>query len=428
MLMRKRHRQNAPRCPGFLSVLPVFVLASVALAGCRGTPAPDDENSLAIGAAADRASTGNVTLPDEFVRQGGIDMEPVREHVLMPSFRAPARVTYNADTVAHVGTPVVGRVLQIRVKLGDVVKQGDDLLVIESRELGEAQGDYLQKLAAGSAARDAAEAPKVALERAKSLEGGAISSAEVRKREAEYHAAMGSMRNADVALAAAEQKLRLFGLDETGVRQLAAGGRPLPHYSIRAPITGTVIQREVTLGELVIPEKETLLVLADLSTFWVVADVPEDRLKQVVPGARVRIHVAPAPGQPVEGTVSLISPGVDPSTRTVEVRVEVQASRASLMPGMFAEAEIFDGRSEASRPVLAIPETAINTIDGESVVFVPAGEKQNTFAKRAIERGREVGGMVQVLSGLQAGEKIVTRGSLILKGQLQKTGAGEDDD
>lgn len=422
--MRPRPPENTIIRTALVVVVAVLVMVG---GGCQRSPAEGQEDDLIEKAAGERAASNEVALSPEAVQKAGIRIEVVREQVLTPSFRVPARVAYNEEATAHVGTPVVGRVTEIKVKLGDVVNKGDDLLVIESRELGEAQSDFLQKLAAVTVARDAVMGPKTALDRGKLLEGKAVSSAEVQKREAEYRAAMGSLRAAEVASTAAEQKLRLLGMDDKAVGQLAATGHLTPRYTVRAPISGTVVQREVTLGELVIPEKEVLLVLTDMSTLWVMADVPEARLRQVAQGTGVRVHVA-ASEQPLDGDVSLVSPSVNPGTRTVAVRVEIKDGRGLLVPGMFAEAEIAETRADVRTPVLAIPEAAVQTIGGDTVVFVPGDKSENTFVTRTIRRGRNVGSMVQILSGLRPGERIVTDGSLVLKGELGKAGAGQDDD
>lgn len=395
------------------------------LVGCR--PLADDDDDMPAKREKKVASSDRVVLSAESAERAGLRTEEAALRVLTPSFRAPARVVYNEESTAHVGSPVAGRAIQIMAKVGDLAKKGDELLVVESRELGEAQSDFLQKRAVVAIARDAVEIPKTALERAQSLSGGGgVSLAEVQKRQAEYRAALANLQNAEVALTNANQKLRLLGMDDASVAELEANGRLSPRYVVRAPISGTVIQREVTLGEPVVPEKETLLILTDLSTLWVIADVPEAKLRQVAQGARVLIRTTLASDRPLEGTVALVSPALNPSTRTVPVRIEMRGGASMLAPGMFAEAEIFETAAEKTKPTLAIPAAAIQRIDGATVVFVPDPNEPNAFVKRPVRRGREVGEMAEILDGLRPGEKVVTAGSLILKGELANPADSDD--
>jgi RND family efflux transporter MFP subunit len=198
-----------------------------------------------------------------------------------------------------------------------------------------------------------------------------------------------------------------------------------PRYSITAPIDGQVTEREVTLGELVNPDKEALLVLADVRTLWVLADVPEARLAEIAVGSPARITVAAAGSAPLQGKVSLIDPALDPTTRSARVRIEVASQGGVIRPGMFAQAEI-TASAGAGDPVLAIPDGAVQTVEGGPTVFVPVHGEEHTFAKRPITVGRAVGGLVPVLSGLMEGDLVVTAGSFVLKADLGKSEAHED--
>ena len=186
-----------------------------------------------------------------------------------------------------------------------------------------------------------------------------------------------------------------------------------------------MIEREVTLGELVGPEKERMLMLADLSTVWVLADVPEAELGQIAEGAAVRISAVAGGGDVVEGKVAFVSPELDAATRTVRVRVQVPNADARLRPGMFIRAEIAAGVADG-KPVLAVPDAAIQTVEGEPAVFVPVEGEPNTYAKRAVGIGPSIGGMVPVFAGLKDGERYVNVGSFILKAELGKAGAAHE--
>jgi cobalt-zinc-cadmium efflux system membrane fusion protein len=369
--------------------------------------------------------TDEVKLAPEAIERHGIKTAPVSRQPLNATLSVPARVAFNSEAMAHVGSAVQGRASEIKVRVGDVVTKGDELLVIESPALGEAQSDYLQKRTAVEVAASTIDPAKDAADRAKKLydQSQGIALGEVQKRAADYTAARGALQTAQAGATAAENKLHLLGMDQKAIEALLASKEINPRYIIRAPINGQVIEREVTLGELVAPEKEALLVLADPTTLWVVADVPEARLRDVALGTAAQVRIGAAGEQPVAGKVSFIAPSLDPNTRTVPVRIEVPNANGQLKPGMFATA-VLASSHQTGEAVLTVPDEAVQTIEGGPAVFVPVEGEPNTFAKRAVTVGPAVGGFVPVTSGLKEGESVVVSGSFILKAELGK-GAAE---
>jgi cobalt-zinc-cadmium efflux system membrane fusion protein len=293
------------------------------------------------------------------------------------------------------------------------VERGDLLAIIESPELGEVQSDFRSKRVAVQAARSS-------YERASKLfkESQGIALTEVQKREVE-------LKSAEASASAAESTLRLFGFTPKTIEALAASGDIDSRYPIHAPLAGKVIERNATLGERVGPDRESLFVVADTNTLWVIADVPEGRLKDVAVGSAARVKVPAISDRVFEGTVILVSPALELATRTAKVRIEVKDARGMLKPGMFAQAEIASAES-AGGEMLAIPAEAVQTVEGGPAVFVPVEGEDNTYAKRAVSVGPAVGGLVPVLSGLEEGEQIVSGGSFILKAELGKAGAAHE--
>ena len=389
-----------------------FVAACV-LCACSRPAAPAEPAPAARGVA-------HVTLSAEALAANGVQIESVAQHELQPVFRVPARVAFNQDGLAHVGCAVKGRVSELRAHLGDDVESGAVLLVVESPELGEAQSEYLQKRSAARTGLPALELARASYERGLGLHerNQGISLSEVQKRESEYRAAQAAQQ-------AAENKLRLLGMDGAALLALANTGVVDARFAIRAPIAGQVIEREVTLGELVGPERESLLVLADLSRLWVLADVPEARLRETAVGARARVLLGIEQAHWCEGVLSFIAPALDPGTRSVRVRIEVADRHPDLRPGVFAEAEIASALGATTE--LAVPETAIQTIEGRSVVFVPVAGAEGSFAPRVVRLGRAVGQLHPLLSGLHAGERYVSAGSFILKAELGRVREQEND-
>jgi cobalt-zinc-cadmium efflux system membrane fusion protein len=382
---------------------------------------PHDHGGEGHGGHADE-----VKLTPEAIQQYRVRVEPVKRRQLRPSFIVPARVSFNTEAMAHVGSAVKGRVTDLRVKVGDGVKKDDVLVVVESPELGEAQLDFIQKRAGAAVAAPLLEVARSALDRANKLyqpmQG--ITLTELQKRETEFKTAEANLRTAQTAAAAAEGRLRLLGMDRPSIDELARTEEIKPRFVIRAPIAGQVTEREVTLGELVAPERDHLLIVADMTTLWVLADVPEARLRGLKPKADARFTLAALPEEKLQGVVSFVSHTVDPVTRTAKVRIEVDNKDGELRPGMFGSVEITGG--EAGQPVLAVPDEAVQTVEGGPAVFVPVEGEKNTFAKRAVTVAKPVGGWVPVLSGLKEGEPVVVAGTFILKADLGKSGAAHE--
>lgn len=376
-----------------------------------------------------------VVLTPEAIERYGIKVESAQLRVLQPTIVTSARVAFNTEAMAHVGSPLRGRAVEVKVRLGDVVKAGQELVVVESPELGEAQADFLQRKTAVLTAAPAAELSKIAWERANALyeRSQGISLTEVQRREAEYKAAVANVKAAEAAAIASENRLHLLGMDQQAVDALAKTGEIVPRYSIRSAIDGTVVQREVTLGELVNPDRDSLMVIADTKSLWVLADVPEAKLAGIERGTKAWVTIGTAsdastPAPKFEGVVSFVSPIVDPLTRTAQVRIEFPTSVDNgpmPRPGMFAQAEIARV-SGSGAPVIAVPVEAIQTVEGGPAIFVPVKNEPNTFAKRSVKIGRPVGGFVPVLSGLAEGEPFVIAGTFILKAELGKAGAAHE--
>jgi cobalt-zinc-cadmium efflux system membrane fusion protein len=407
---------------------PAFCLL---LLGAAHPPAPADPHRDEPPAHAGHGHAGEdphehadeVTLTADAVRASGITLATATRQTLSPTVTAPARVAFNAEAMAHVGSPVKGRAVEIKVRVGEAVKAGADLIVVESPELGEAQSDLLQKHTAVAVAQAAVGPAQESYDRAKRLfdENGGIALAEVQRRRADWTAAEGGLETAKAAFKAARNKLHLLGMSPPEIDAVLTSGEMHPRYVLRAPIAGTVVEREVTQGELVNPDRDALLVLADTGTVWVWADVPEARLPDVRLGATARVTTAAA-REPFVGKVTHIAPQIDPAARTGRIRVVAENPDGRLRPGMFARAELVVA-ADAPAAVLAIPEGAVQTVEGGPAVFVPVAGEENTFAKRPVKVAKPVGGMVPVVAGLQEGEAFVATGSFILKAELGKAGA-----
>lgn len=368
-----------------------------------------------------------VTLTPAAIERWGIRAEPLKRHVLTETLTVPSRVSFNAEAVAHIGSVVTGRVSQVNARVGDAVKAGEGLLVIVSPELGMAQSQYLQQRGGIASAEATVAVTRSLFDRAKALydESQGIALSEVQKREAEYRAAQGQLVAARSALTASENVLHVLGMDQQAIESLAQSGEVDPRYSIRSPIDGRVIAREATLGEAVGPDRDALMVVADLRMLWVIADVPESRIAAIRVGSKATVTSAALAGKAFDGKVTYLGVQLDAVTRTVPVRIEVTDGDSLLRPGMFVQAELIAG-DEGGEAVAAIPEAAVQTVEGATCVFVPVEGEPNTFAKRVVRIGKAIGRMVPVLEGLREGEPYVAHGSFILKADLGKAGAAHE--
>ena len=296
------------------------------------------------------------------------------------------------------------------------------LLVVDSPQLGKFQGEYLAHRTAVETSRPAVELFQDAYDRARKLYDaqGGISLTEVQKRQADLAAAKRELLQAEAESSASANTLRLYGMADDQIDALAADGTIRPQYEVLAPLAGEVVEREVTLGELVGPDSDKLMVLADLSSVWVLVDVAEARLAEAGVGSPVTVEAPSVPGRTFAGEVTYVAPRVEESTRTVRLRVEVANADDALKPGMFARATVSPPGDTAM--TLAVPKDAVLTVEGEPCVFVAVEGEENTFAKRPVSVGPTVGGVVPVLSGLSEGEPVVTGGAFILKAELGKSG------
>lgn len=411
---------------------------ALGLGGCRKTEAGEEGHAGHDPAARGHDDAGDehgheseghadeATLTPEAIARHGVKVARAAKAVLVPEIQVAARVSFDRNAMAHVGTPVEGRAREVRVKVGDFVKRGDVVVVLDSPELGAQQSEFLTKRREAETAVPGAELAKNAYERGKAFydESRGITLTELQRREAEWRAAEASLANLRTAVSAAENRLHLLGMAQAAVEKLASTSEIDPTYLVTAPIDGQVIDREVTLGELVGPDRDSLLVLADTRTLWVLADVPEARLPDVAVGSRARLSVPALGGATLGGSVTFLAPEIDTATRTAPVRIEVTDGKG-LRPGMFAQAWIARG-GPPPEPALAVPEEALQTFEGKSVVFVPTGHAPGEFRPQEVVVGPVVGGMVAVLEGLAEGDEYVCAGSFLVKAEIGKSGAAHE--
>ncbi|MCH7798912.1 MAG: efflux RND transporter periplasmic adaptor subunit [Planctomycetes bacterium] len=313
--------------------------------------------------------------------------------------RRAAVTLARANAVPDITPRVPGVVRQVDKGLGDAVRAGDLLAVLDSRELAEARAGFL-------AASERLELAGSILAREKYLHERQITS------EQEYLQARQAEAEAWISLRSADQRLAALGLAPDEIQGLKdQPDQVLTRYEMRAPFDGVIVEKHITLGEM-IGDESLPFVIADLSDVWIVLVVYQKDLASIAPGQRAEIVATHDLAESV-GRIEYVSPILDEHTRTTTARV-VLRNGGEWRPGLFVTARVVVDRVHAG---VVVPKTAIQTIDGEQVVFV---ETSDGFEARHVRSGRSDAGSVEILAGLEPGDRYVARGGFALKAQLGK--------
>ena len=365
----------------------------------------DDHAEPAGSAAAGSAAKGEVDLiriAKDMLRDLRVTTGNARARTAGETVSALGELHVNEDAYAEVASPVTARVVKILVKPGDTVTAGQVLAQLSSPELAESRAEI-------EAARARLDVAKATAERKRQLAADRLIP------EREKIDAESALTEAQAGFNVAASGMRKYG-GATGDTTLA----------IKAPIAGTVIDRTVLMGQLADPSK-TLFRIGDLSTLWLIAHVFERDAVRVQVGTQASATLAALPGKSSDAVIRTIGREVDAASRTIAIRLDVPNPDGSLRPGMSATVSIPLGESGAA-PVVVVPAAAVQRVGAAWAVFIPHGE--GAFEIRAIGRGRDLAGDVEVLSGLRAGESLVIDGAFLLKAEADKArggGGGHED-
>jgi cobalt-zinc-cadmium efflux system membrane fusion protein len=398
----------------------VWIALLLALAGCGG-----GEMEKA-GDPHEHEETGEETHAEEGAHAGEEPMEAAAEEGILAvdpevlrdlklttfpaelrpggeGVTAPGELKVDEQAYAEAGAPIPGRVVRLVAEPGQWVRRGQVLAELQSAELGRARADHTAALARADLARKTVERKRgLAEERI-------VSRGELQRTEAE------------AAEAEAEVRATAAGLAALGISGGGSGSGDLSRFALPSPISGTVLERRAVQGQSADPS-QPLFRIADLGRLWLVVQTPERDAVRVREGSAAEITLAALPGVKLRGTVDWVGREVDPHSRTIPVRIVLPNEGGRLKPGMFATAWISTGGEGEN--VVAVPATALQRMDDQWVVFLPQG--QGRFEVRPVERGRDLGDEVAVLSGLKPGEKVVDEGAFILRAEAEKKeGGGE---
>ena len=332
-----------------------------------------------------------------------IVVEEVQLKPLAGDLSLPGKVQYSEDRYAKVSSPLVGRVVEVRAKLGDKVAAGQVLLSLESADLGAAYSDFVK-------AESDFQLSKRNYELANDLyETKAMSKKDLVQAENDFLKAQAEFRRTRERLLAL--RVPAEELDKPRTERLITS-----RFDLKSPLAGTVVERNVTVGQMVGADPtQVLYTIADLNELQVVAEVYERDLSRVSKGAAVTVTVEAYPEETFSGMIAYVGDVVDPTTRTIKVRCNVTNRDLKLKPEMFARVRL---RVGSSRPVLALPKEAVIEVGGQAYVFVQAADGR--YVRRPVVTGTMSGDTIQIREGLQSGERVVVKGALLLKGEMEK--------
>jgi cobalt-zinc-cadmium efflux system membrane fusion protein len=381
-------------------VVLVTALLAVGAIAVRGRAASGRGEPAAAAAPREAAEQKPLTLAPAARAKNPVKVAAAELAKLAGDIQVVGTVAFHEDHFAVVGPLVPGRISRVSAGVGDKVKRGQVIAEIESSEVGQARAELVSAQARFAAA-------DANLKRETDLAEKKISSS----RERELAHAQWVTEQAGVR--AAVMRLRAIGLSPADIEEAEKhdlGGR----VQMRAPLSGTVIERKVTLGQAV--ERATdAFKIADTTHVWVSLDLYEKDLARVHVAQEVEMRTDSRPGEAFRGRVAFIVPVIDEATRTAKVRLEFPNPNGLLHAGQLVTARVLADPKLATDEVLAVPRSAIEQVEGKTVVFVQSGD---AFERRSVLLGTSGGDRVEIRKGLVPGERVAVDGAFLLKSEL----------
>ena len=343
--------------------------------------------SAAPAATAEALPPGTVQITPEKQQLIGVRSSTAEYETVTDSIRAAARVTLDETRISKVQSRLEGWIDKVFADFtGRQVHKGEPLLTIYSPEALATQQEYLLAVRAQG-----------------TMSGNPLHE---------------MLESTDNLVAAARKRLELFDISGPQIDEILRTGKPIENLTLEAPFSGFVMERNAFPKQHVTPET-VLYTVADLSTVWVIADVYEYEAANVHLNQPATLTLAYAPGRVFRGRVSNILPQVDPATRTLKVRLAFDNPGFALKPEMYGEVQLQTGGARR----LVVPQSAVLNSGDRQVVFLDRGN--GNFEPRNVKTGVQSGDRIEILSGLEPGERIVTSGNFLIDSESQlKTAAG----
>jgi cobalt-zinc-cadmium efflux system membrane fusion protein len=347
-----------------------------------------------------------------------LKIQQVEDRVFQNAAETDGKIALDDDLVTPVFSPYSGRVTRLLVKAGDTVEKGDPLFAVQATELAQAQNDLITAVAGLKTARaqltlaDTNEKRQHALYQA---QGAALK--DWQQSQVDLATAQGGLNSAQVALSAVRSRLRILGKSNDDIDGIENAPDPLKLDAdtvVRAPISGSVVQRQVGLGQNIVSASSgassPVFMIGDLSRLWLVANAREEDAPHLHVGDPVEVHLLAYPDRVFKARLAYVAGSIDATTHRLPVRAEVENPDLMLKPEMFASFRIITG-ADVTSP--SVPVSAV-VYEGDAAHVWVADDQAKTLEIRPIQIGHTREGMIQVLDGLKVGDKIVTAGAVFI--------------
>src|ERR1700741_2426143 len=411
-------QSSSPKLPRPVQLLIVVVIAGaiVVLFGLQSFIGVFAGKPNTEAAEARPSPSPNSFRPTDYQWQS-LKIETVKIKTFQDQHATDGKIANDDDATTPVFSPYSGRVTKLFVKAGDEVKQGEPLLAVEATELVQAQNDLINAVSTLHTTQAQLNLAQTTEKRQHDLydsKGAPLK--DWQQSQVDLATAQGSFRSAQIAVAAVRNRLRILGKSDADIAAIENAPDALnlsPEAMVFAPIGGIVTQRQVGLGQYINSAanggSSPIFSIGDMTKVWLLANVHENYAPSMRVGQPVEVHVLAFPGRRFSAKLTYVAASIDPNTHRLPVRAEVENPDGVLKPEMFANFSIIIGKSIDSP---AVPEEGVVYEGGTAGVWMVG--KDNALGVRQVRPGWVQGRMVQVLDGVQAGEQVVTSGSLFI--------------
>jgi cobalt-zinc-cadmium efflux system membrane fusion protein len=386
-----------------LPVAGVWILVLLSAIGCRQGNADTRESRT----SEEPHERRTLTLSADQIQHGAIRWAPAERVTVSNTIETPGQLLPDEDRTAHLGAPARGRIVAIRVNVGDRVSEGQPLVTLQSQEAVSARADMARAEAELRSRQAASNFAGTARDRAERLlELKAASRQEVERARTDDELARAAQSETEAEVERARAAFAQLGV--------TTGGEMV----VRTPIAGVVLKREAIPGA-VVDAGAALITVSNIGTLWLQAAITEAVVTSLRPGAGVRFEVPAFANDTFEARIQNVGAGLDPSTRTVTVRAVVSNPSGRLRPEMFAKVWVSAG---ATRAAVMVPGDAVQLLDDRPVIFIAHSDEPHTtrFERRDVELGSRTGNRAEIVKGVQPGELVVVEGAFAVKSEFAR--------
>lgn len=413
-LIKNRLFQPLLSAPALVVAVGLVLVAAGAIFLMLGVPTPRPPNLAASDVEVSSQSKRAQIFHPTSVQWATFTLEPVVARVFRPEHVTEGKIAINEDRSTPIFSPYAGRVTKLMAKPGDTVERGQPLFFIEAADMVQAQNDFLAAVAAIAKARSRLAHTEILERQNRTLhESRAGPLRDWQQAQADLVQARSDLRSAEIALEAARNRLGILGKTDQEITVFQDKGKINSETPIFAPISGTVVQRKVGPGQYVsytsTGSLDPVFTIGDLSTVWLVAYIRESEAPKVRIGQQLDFTVLAYPDQVFKANVAHVAAALDSNSRRLMVRATVENANGQFKPEMFASVVVFTDEGDAAT---AVSRDAVIFQADSAHVWVVRDEK--TIELRQIKTGVASGKMLQVLQGLQPGEKVVAKGALFV--------------